>query len=239
MFVFRLVIVALLLGLPAAPAMAMSANGAQEQRCAITDWRAQWGVKESFRAYLSSSIAGGEWITQGNVDYETPLFQFRGTSGSVSEDLLAGELSSTGSLRFIGHDGLLDQTLSEPRVRLGQDQWELVFNVSGDTQEGVSVDAADVAFVTIDVSQARVDAEAGVWELTAGKTQLTSAGAEAFGTYPPGEPFDPIDMTLTTQPGCLAPPGTSGLFLGLAVGSLLSVTLAIVLVRKWRGQERQ
>ncbi len=239
MFFVPVLMATLLLGLPAAPIVAMSGSVSQQQPCTVTSWEAQWGVKESFRAYLSGAIAGGQWTTQGDVDYDTPLFSFQATTGSVSADLSEGELFSTGSMSFIGHDGLLDQTLSEPRLLVGPDQWLLVFDVTGDTQEGVSVDAVDVGFVTIDVSHARVDPEGGVWELTAGETVLTQAGADAFGTYPAGEIFDPIDITMTTQPGCLQSQNTGGLFLGLALGALFSVSLAIVLVRRWRGRERQ
>lgn len=202
--------------------------------CTISQWSASWGFKESFRAYLSGSIAGGEWTTSGAVSYSTPLFAIDGSGGHVAPDLSSGDASASGQMRFIGHDGLLDQTLSEPRIRFHPDGVSVVFDVAGDTQEGVSVQARDVEFVTIDASGAVLDSDAGTWSVAGAATELTVAGAEAFGTYPAGEPFDPIDIELRTEPGCLDQPTSSAVFLGLGLGSLLTVTLAILAVRRWR-----
>ena len=216
-----------------------TAAEADASACSVSQWSASWGFKESFRAYLSGSIAGGEWITDGGVSYATPLFRIDGSSGSVSPDLSSGEVSATGEVRFIGHEGLLDQTLSKPRLVFGPDGAHLVVDVVGDTQEGVSVEARDVEFVSIDVSEAEVDSESGVWSVAGATTELTVAGAEAFGTYPAGEAFDPIDIELRAEPGCLNQPTSGVLFLGLGLGSLLTVSLAILAVRRWRGRARR
>lgn len=207
--------------------------------CEVISWEASWGVKESFRAYLSGSIANGEWTTEGNVGYETPLFSFTGDTGQLARDGARGEVSTAGAMRFVGHDGLLDQTLSSPQIVLNGNQAVVLFDVEGDTQEGVSVDQAAVEFVSVDISQADVDQEAGLWTVSGAPTTLTEPGAEAFGTYPAGEPFDPIDVSISVEPGCLEPATDNRLFLGLGGGALVTVLAAIVLARRWRARERR
>ncbi len=206
--------------------------------CEVRSWEVMWGVKESFRSYLSGSLANGEWNVSGDVTYSTPLFTIRGSDGVLAPDLSSGELAATGSIGFFGHEGLLDQTLSTPRVVINGDQVDVVFDISGDTQEGRTVNAHNVSFVRVDAAGAVVDSETGTWSVESAPTVLTTEGAEAFGTYPAGEAFDPIDIRVQVDPGCLQPSLSTPWFFGLALGSVVTVSLAIVLVRKWRGRER-
>ena len=113
---------------------------------------------------------------------------------------------------------------------------EIVFDVEGDTQEGLSVTATDVGFVSVDISGATIDGD--TWSVSSAPTLLTDEGAEAFGTYPAGEPFDPLDLTVDVTPGCFAEGPSGAWFLGLGLGSAVTVGVAIVLVRIWRGRER-
>ena len=207
-----------------------------EGSCQVTSWSMTWGFKESFRAYLSGSIAGGEWEVAGDVGYSTPSFSIESDSGVFSPDGKQAQLAAEGSMRFIGHDGLLDQTLSSPRVMIRDDIATVVFDVSGDTQEGVAVDAPDVPFVSVDVSESSLGED--TWSVSSAPTVLTAEGAEAFGTYPEGEPFDPVDITVSVESGCVEQGPSGAWFLGLGLGSAVTVGLATVLVRRWRGRER-
>ncbi|AVG23413.1 Secreted iron transport protein Htaa [Pontimonas salivibrio] len=206
--------------------------------CEVRSWEVLWGVKESFRSYLSGSLANGEWNVSGDVTYSTPLFTIRGSDGVLAPDVSSGDLATTGSIGFFGHEGLLDQTLSTPRLVINGDEVDVVFDISGDTQEGRTVSAQNVSFVSVDAAGAVVDSEAGTWSVNSAPTVLTAEGAEAFGTYPAGEAFDPIDIRVQVDPGCLQPPLSTPWFFGLALGSVVTVSLAIVLVRRWRGRER-
>src|SRR5690606_23738697 len=42
--------------------------------CTVTDAELVWGYKESFRSYISGSIAHGEWTVADGAAYETPNF---------------------------------------------------------------------------------------------------------------------------------------------------------------------
>ena len=208
--------------------------------CVVSSWQLTWGVKESFRAYLSGSIANGEWTTSGDVSYATPDFTITGSEGWISSDGMTGLLQANGDMRFVGHGGILDQTLSSPSAWVSDETLTLVFDVSGDTQEGVSVQEQAVPFVSGE-ARPQIDSETGVWSITDAEMVLTDEGAEAFGTYPAGEPFDPVTLEVNVEPGCLEDASTLGAIGWVAGISVAVSALALAItawVRRSRGQER-
>ena len=218
---------------PAAAAESVAPEGA----CIVSSWTATWGVKESFRSYLSGSIAQGEWTTAGSISYDTPVFAISGESGWLSPDGSTGELETEGSIRFYGHGGILDQTLSSPRVLVGDDIF-LTFDVVGDTREGVSVNQDAVLFVSVDGTP-DVDSSSSTWSLVGAPTTLTEAGADAFGNYPAGTDFDPITVSAEVEAGCMIV-RTSPMAWVVSLSVLASALGAAVTVwvRRRRGQER-
>ncbi len=171
--------------------------------CVVTDAAFTWGFKESFRAYISGSIANGDWTTEGGIGYETPVFTSDVLAGQVALAPLSGELAVDGAMRFTGHEGILDTTISNVRLKLVDAQLlELVVDLRGTTQEFVEVDTADVLFATGDIAAAQWSVEGDGLLITGIPLVLTAQGAEAFGTYPEGEPLDPLDLRLTTAPDC-------------------------------------
>jgi hypothetical protein len=224
-----------------APVAIAAEEPASEDRCDVSSWELTWGVKESFRAYLSGSIANGEWSTSGNVTYHTPDFTIAGSEGWISPDGANGSLQANGGIRFIGHGGILDQTLSAPSVWIAGETLTLVFDIAGDTQEGVSIQQEQVRFVSGQV-QPQIDPETGVWSITDEGMVLTSEGAYAFGTYPAGEPFDPVTLEVNVEPGCLEEKLSLSGAIGWVAGISVAVSaLALVitgLVRRSRGRER-
>lgn len=229
-----------LLGL-SAPAAIAAEGPASEDRCDVSSWELTWGVKESFRAYLSGSIANGEWTTSGDVTYDTPDFTIAGSEGWISPDGASGSLQANGDIRFIGHGGILDQTLSAPSVWIADENLTLVFDVAGDTQEGVSVQLEEVPFVS-GPTRPQIDPETGVWSITDEGVVLTSEGADAFGTYPAGEPFDPVTLEVNVEPGCLEEEsvltGAIGWVAGISVAVSALALAVTALVRRSRGRER-
>lgn len=187
----------------AALALAASLVAAPASACVATDGGFAWGFKESFRAYLSGSIANGEWSTEGGIGYETPAFFSEELVGEVALAPLAGELAVDGAMRFTGHEGILDTTVSNLRIALlDADRLELVVDLRGTTQEFVEVDTADVLFATGDLGAAEWSADGDGLLIASIPLTLTAEGAEAFGTYPEGEALDPLDLRLTTTPDC-------------------------------------
>ncbi|MBX9471725.1 HtaA domain-containing protein [Microcella sp.] len=179
-------------------AQSVSLTGA----CVIQDARLQWGFKEAFRAYVSGSIANGEWQVFDGAEYETPSFAFAG-DGALDSSTGEGELVFSGGIRFTGHGGILDTSVSNPRVIvLDADTAQLVLDVVGTTQEGVAVEAEGVVFADLDLSAAARSADDGLLTIEGALATLTATGAEAFGTYPAGEPLDPVTITGSLADDC-------------------------------------
>lgn len=203
--------------------------------CVATDGGFDWGFKESFRAYLSGSIANGEWATEGDIGYETPVFTSDALVGEVAllpeAGGFGGELAVDGAMRFTGHGGILDTTISNLRFELGDAQrLELVVDLRGTTQEFVEVDTADVLFATGDLAAAQWSAEGDGLLIAGIPMTLTEQGAETFGTYPAGEALDPLDVRLTTTTACAEQAIAARQAGGSALVPLLVVGLVVLAV---------
>ena len=170
--------------------------------CQVQDAALTWGFKETFRSYISGSIANGEWEVLDGATYETPEFGFTG-AGAFDQATGAGELTFAGGIRFTGHGGILDTTVSNPRViMLDAESGQLVLDVVGTTQEGEEVSAEGVVFADLDLSASSRSAQDGVLVISDIPAVLTATGAEAFGTYPAGDPLDPLTITATLADDC-------------------------------------
>ncbi len=210
----------------AAPSVAAATTPAD---CSVTEGAFTWGFKESFRAYISGSIANGEWSTDGGIDYETPSFGSDALAGELQLDALTGELAVDGSLRFTGHDGILDTTIADPVLRFeGPDQLVVVVDVTGTTQDFVEVSALDVAFVTGDLSAAAWRADGDLLVIDEVPLVLTEEGAEAFGTYPAGEPFDPITIELEAGAECASAAVAARAGAALPVPLIVAAAIALL-----------
>ncbi len=173
--------------------------------CVASTGSFSWGFKESFRAYVSGSIANGEWSTDGGVTYATPNFLADELTGEVQLDTLAGELAVDGSMRFTGHEGILDTTIADHRLQFdGAGGLVMVVNITGTTQDFVEVSATDVPFVVGDLAAAEWSVDGDLLVIDAVPLTLTAEGAEAFGTYPEGEPFDALTVTIDAGAECAA-----------------------------------
>jgi hypothetical protein len=228
--VAALALAGVLIGTPAAAAEA----------CPVADATLTWGFKESFRSYISGTIANGEWTVADGATYETPVFSWSGGSGDYDGSSGAGEVSFDGSIEFTGHGGILDTTIAHPRIRfVDGGRAILVVDVTGTTQAGDPVDATDVEFVTLDLAgSATLDGD--TLRLTDTPATLTAAGAAAFGTYPAGEAFDTVTAALPLESSCAAlapvPPPAWPFWVagGVAAAALLAAAAAVVLVLRRR-----
>lgn len=190
------------LALTAALVVAPTASSAD---CTAESGAFTWGFKESFRAYISGSIANGGWTTDGDLGYETPAFFSEALAGSLALDPIEGELGVEGSLRFTGHDGILDTTISNLRfVVESPERLTVVVDLRGTTQDFVPVDSVDVPFLSGDLAAAQWSETGDALLLEGIPLTLTAEGAEAFGTYPAGEAFDPLDLEVSTSAECAA-----------------------------------
>ncbi|MEV8180681.1 HtaA domain-containing protein [Specibacter sp. NPDC078692] len=149
-----------------------------------------WGVKESFRTYLGSSIAKGTITTDGGAtvnddgSYRFPAVSFNATNKVASY---------SGSVSMVGHEGALQVTLSN--LRLDVKGGKLLADViSKSLDEKAELKSyPGVALVAVDTKTVSSGAD-GI----SGKnlpTALTKAGAPAFASfYNEGDAFDALSF---------------------------------------------
>jgi len=169
--------------------------------CTISDATLTWGFKESFRSYLTSTIAHGEWVVADGATYETPNFSWTGT-GSLDPETQTGDVAFDGSVLFTGHDGALQTTIANPRVVLSADGAVLMLDITGTTQSGAEVNSLGVEFATLDLSSVTPEENGDALTWNAIPAVLTEAGSAAFGTYAAGEALDPVTLSLSLPADC-------------------------------------
>lgn len=189
-----------------------------EQACVATGSDLVWGFKESFRSYVSGSIAGGDWAAKGGATYDTPNFRWAKGKGTFEEKSRTGAVEFPGTVAFNGHDGALNTTISDPEVRLEGDRAVIVLDTEGATMEA-AMDGRDdtkaypdVPFVEVDLSGADVATKGGRTTITAKEapTKLTKEGEAAFSNYTVGTEFDPVSFTISAKSSCIAPDAVTG-----------------------------
>ncbi|WP_129659784.1 HtaA domain-containing protein [Rothia uropygialis] len=150
-----------------------------------------WGLKTSFRNYISGGIAKGKWDLS-SVGYSNGTYNWSNGSGKFENG--KGSVSFPGSVRFTGHKGILDLKISNLRLDIDGAKGTLYATVSSNNMEGKNKDYGEVALADVDVSGLKV--EGGKISLDGGKTNLTKVGSEAFADfYQPGQELDPLSFS--------------------------------------------
>lgn len=197
-----------------APAVAQPVTTDAGEEMTVSDAILTWGVKQSFRNYVSGSIAGGSVTTLGATTQRGDgAFTWQDGSGSVAEDNSSGSIYFDGDdgVRFQGHemDGgyALDMSFTNPRVVLtSPTAGELRVDASGVkfesmTEVGPEYSFPDVLLAHLDLTDASIEDET-ITIIDAPAT-LASGGVEAFGGfYDEGEELDPVSLTgtVTAEP---------------------------------------
>jgi len=150
----------------------------------LTDARLEWGVKASFRSYISGPVAHGGWTLDG-VTENNGVFTWTDFTGGDLDGVSSGRLGFAGSVRFTGHDSgagpLLDVTVSQPQVRITDGRAVLLLDLrsKGLDNPGEWVELDDVEFAELDLSATPLSA-GGVTTFTGVPATLTEAGAAGF-----------------------------------------------------------
>lgn len=158
----------------------------------VTSAEATWGVRQSFRTYIRGNIAKGAWELKGVGDNGTS-FTFNGNAGAVDPSTRSGTILLPGSIRFTGHNGVLDTRFSNLEIQFSGNTGQLVVNASSNNTDGKRNDYGRIAIATLNFTDLSVSDSAASGTATA---TLTDVGAEAFGQfYPAGDPLDPVSFT--------------------------------------------
>ena len=150
-----------------------------------------WGVRDSFRNYIRGGIANGSWDLNGTT-YSNNAFQWAKGTGSFKDG--KGSISFTGSVHFTGHHGILDTTISNPRLEINGKTAVLYATVVGNDMDGKSQNYGEVALLNVDVSGLQVSGDK--ISISGAGTTITAEGAKAFaGFYEAGKDMAPLSFS--------------------------------------------
>ena len=149
-----------------------------------------WGVKTSFRTYITGGIAKGAISPSNGAARTANGFTWGAGSGTLTAN--SGTVSFPGSVHFTGHKGVLDTTIYGLRVKVtGPGKGQLIANVKSQSMEGKDLSANNIVFATLSFNG---DASKGINNAT---VTLTKEGAKGFaGFYEAGLVLDPLTLTV-------------------------------------------
>ncbi|MFE5854149.1 HtaA domain-containing protein [Streptomyces sp. NPDC056500] len=164
---------------------------APQQAGALQDAAVDWGVRRTFREYVTGDIAQGKWTLSGGAQDGGALFRF--PQGKGTFDAKAQTLNATfaGAVRFTGEH--LDLTLTQVKATVQSGRGTLIADVvsAGKTQKAVPL----ITFTAKDFAP-----KSGLAALTEAPATLTAGGAKAFGgMYQAGTDMDPISLAVTVD----------------------------------------
>ncbi|MTV27985.1 hypothetical protein FTX61_21640, partial [Nitriliruptoraceae bacterium ZYF776] len=159
---------------------------------------ATWGVKASFRNYVTGPIAHGTiTVSEGAVRNDDGTFGF-GDGAGVS-DPVAGTLDVAfgGRVRFDGHGGLLQLELADPRIVVDADGARLIADArSKSFTDGEMVEYPDAHVADLDLTGVTPTVVDGVTTYAAVPATLTEEGVPAFASfYAAGEALDRVTFS--------------------------------------------
>ncbi|WP_031085885.1 HtaA domain-containing protein [Streptomyces sp. NRRL WC-3549] len=200
----------------ASPRPSASATSPAVEQGPVVDGTLDWGVKESFRAYVTGPIAHGEIKTSGGATASSGGYRFPDATGAFDADQQTLEAEFAGSVRFLGHkeEGAhtLDLSLSKLRVQVKGSTGTLVADVSTKdrrTKEVATYTALTVADLKLPAGE--LAAEDGVVTLKGVPATLTADGTKAFGgMYDKGEALDALTVAVALDEDAELPGATGG-----------------------------
>ncbi|NEC13663.1 Htaa domain protein [Streptomyces sp. SID8014] len=171
----------------------------EKKAARIEDAALDWGVRRTFREYVTGSIAQGGWKLADGAEDGGALFRFTSGAGTFDKKGQRLDASFDGSVRFTGEHGL-DLKLSKVTVAVEDGEGTL----RADVRDAGEV-AKDVPLVTFAVKELRADD--GLITLTEVPAELTAKGADAFGSlYRKGTAMDPVSLAVALDEKAELPP---------------------------------
>ncbi|WP_017580898.1 HtaA domain-containing protein [Nocardiopsis valliformis] len=196
------------LTLGAAPALA------DEAPVSVEGGSATWGVKQSFRNYISGPISGGgyEAVDGASVNADGTL-DFPTAEGSVSKEDSSGEVSFFGGVVFTGHDygqgPVLEIHVNDPRVEFdGAGSATVYADITSREFKGANpalppgdlISYGEVAVTELTGAEVEVEGDEIVFTSAAGT--MHADAVEPFASfYGAGETMDPFSFSTVAVEG--------------------------------------
>ncbi|MET7384833.1 HtaA domain-containing protein [Streptomyces sp. NPDC005529] len=166
---------------------------------AIEDGAVDWGVRRTFREYVTGSVADGKWTLTDGAQDGGALFRFPKGEGTYDRKKRTLTASFDGAVRFTGHQGL-DLRLSGLRVSVADGRGTLSADIASAGLTGKKVPL--VTFAAKDLTP-----KDGLLQLKEVPAELTSRGAKAFGgVYRGGTAMDPLTLSVALTDDASLPP---------------------------------
>ncbi|WP_414169415.1 HtaA domain-containing protein [Streptoverticillium reticulum] len=148
-----------------------------------------WGVRRTFREYVTGPVAQGSWTPADGAQDGGALFRFPHGKGTYTAGGTALDAAFAGTLRFTGKN--LDLALSAVRVTVKAGKGTLA--------------AGGRPLVTFDATGLKQ--KDGLAVLTEAPAKLTAEGAGVFGgMYREGTDMDPVSLAVPLVTGAPLPP---------------------------------
>ncbi|MFG2448666.1 HtaA domain-containing protein [Streptomyces sp. NPDC048512] len=155
----------------------------------IEDGAVDWGVRRTFREYVTGPVADGRWTLTSGAQDGGALFRFPEGQGTYDTKKHSLTAAFDGAVRFTGHQGL-DLRLSAPHVSVADGRGTLYADVAS-----AGLTAKKVPLVTFLAKN--LTPRNGLLQLAEVPTELTSRGAKAFGgVYRGGTAMDPLTLSV-------------------------------------------
>ncbi|MFJ2258573.1 HtaA domain-containing protein [Streptomyces sp. NPDC087844] len=168
----------------------------------IENGAVDWGVRRTFREYVTGAIAQGGWKLSEGAQDGGALFRFPEGSGTYDEKKRTLDATFAGAVRFTGEQGL-DLKLGGIRAKVTDDGRGTLYadvTSTGETQKETQKETRNetrkkVPLVTFTARDLKP--EDGLAQVTEAPAKLTAAGAEAFGgMYRAGTEMDPVSLAV-------------------------------------------
>ncbi|EYT80770.1 hypothetical protein CF54_23515 [Streptomyces sp. Tu 6176] len=180
---------------PAAPSSKAPAHKAASGGAIVTG-AVDWGVRRTFREYVTGDIARGRWTLSDGAQDGGALFRFPSGTGTFEDGTLRAAFR--GAVRFTGAHGL-DLRLTGLRVTVEDGRGTLSADVTGTALTG-----SNVPLITFTAKG--LTARDGLARVTEAPAVLTERGARAFGgMYPAGTAMDPVSVAVALTAGAALP----------------------------------
>ncbi|MEU3218596.1 HtaA domain-containing protein [Streptomyces sp. NPDC006971] len=164
----------------------------------VEDAAVDWGVRRTFREYVTGSVGKGGWTLADGAQDGGALFRFPRGKGTYDPKKQTLDARFAGSVRFTGAAGL-DLELSSVAVRVTDGKGTLSADVRGDGEPRKAVPL--VTFAAKDFAPKN-----GLAVLTEAPATLTADGAGAFGSlYKAGTAMDPVSLAVAVDRGAELP----------------------------------
>jgi len=193
---------------PVDPETPGTGNGSDEE-LTISNATLNWGLKKSFRDYVVGPIGGGKFTVSDGAKQaaKNGVFSFTGGSGTLKNGL--GTISFNGTVNVTGHEGEMDLTFSQLRVKVtGPTKAELIASVTAPKTSmtdainlkdvvlaSLSFDAKNLTFNNAALGFKAAVSASKLLVLSDAKATLTKAGVPALaGFYEAGTVLDAVSV---------------------------------------------